>query len=140
MYLDSDIILALIKETDWLKEYIVFEKLKPARTSVFVIIECQLILERDYSRKDALAFLSKVNELGIEIIPVDKKLVDNSQELREKYSNLNIFDSIHGACAIIHNEVLISTDKLFSKIKELNSKDPRYFKKNNEEENNLSLH
>lgn len=125
MYLDTDIILALIKEDDWLKKYVNISKLKSAKTSVITIIEARIVLEREYSRNEAIKVLSKLKKFNMQILPIDDKIIEKSQELLEKYPRLNIFDSIHVACAIINNEIIISTDTIFSSINELKSKDPR---------------
>ncbi|MBS3081075.1 hypothetical protein J4221_06395 [Candidatus Pacearchaeota archaeon] len=60
MYLDTDIVLALIKEDDWLKDYVKLSEFKPAKTSAITIIEVRLVLLREYSRKKALESLSKI--------------------------------------------------------------------------------
>ena len=125
MYLDTDVILALIKEEDWLKELINFKKIKNPQTSTLTLIEVRLVLTREISRKDALDSLSKIKNLGVKIIPLDIKIVEESNNLMKKYDSLGIFDSIHAACTILKNEVIISTDTVYKEISELSSQDPR---------------
>jgi predicted nucleic acid-binding protein len=125
MYLDTDIVLALIKKEDWLKKYISIKQLENPKTSALTVIEARIVLLREHSRDDALGVLKKVKNLGIKIISVDDNIIKRSQELIEKYSNLNMFDSVHAACAIHHNEELVSTDSIFSKIGEVTNIDPR---------------
>lgn len=125
MYLDTDVILALIKKEDWLKKYVDIDKIKPAKTSTLTITEARIVLLREYSRERALEVLPKIKKLGIKIISIDEKILDKSQELIEKYPNLNMFDAIHAACAIINKEILISTDTVFHLIEEVHNKDPR---------------
>lgn len=125
MYLDTDIILALIKKEDWLKSHVNLSKLQPARTSVFTLIEARIILEREYSRKEALRVLPVVSKLGITLVPFEEAVLRKSLELSEKYPQLNTFDSVQVAFAMVHDEILISTDTLFPKIEGLKVKDPR---------------
>lgn len=125
MYLDTDIILALAKKEDWLKRYVDLASLQPALTSVITIIEARLVLEREYSRKEALAVLSTISKKNITILPVDEKIIQKSQELLEQYHQLNHFDSLHAAFALVHNETLVSTDHIFKEIAGLKTKNPR---------------
>jgi len=128
MYLDTDIILALIKKEDWLKEHVRLSHFMPAKTSVIAVIEARIVLLREYSREKALETLSKIKKLKIEIVPLNVKILEQSQILLEKYSRLGIFDSIHIATAIVYGEKLVSTDKVFYEIEELENIDPRDFK------------
>lgn len=125
MYLDTDIILALIKKEDWLKKYVSGLDLKEAKTSTFTIIEARIVLEREYSREEANSALKKIKDFKIEIVSVDEKTLLKSQELIEKYHTLGIFDSIHVASAIVNKEKLVSTDNIFSEISEIIQINPR---------------
>ena len=127
MYLDTDIILALIKKEDWLKKYVKISSLKPAKTSALTIIEARIVLEREYGKKESITALSKINHFKIQIIPLGEKTLEKSNELMEKYPKLGIFDSIHAACSMLANETLLSTDSVFLTINELRIKDPRSF-------------
>lgn len=127
MYLDTDIILALIKEEDWLKEHVKKLKLNGAKTSAITIIEARIVLDREYSRIKAIETLDKIKNLKIEIIPLDEEILNKSQELIKKYLKLGTFDSIHASTAIVKDMELISTDNFFEQISELKSKDPRTF-------------
>ncbi len=125
MYLDTDIILALAKKEDWLKKHVSIDKIQPARTSVFAIIEAQLVLEREYSRQEALQVLSAVQKLMINLLPFDERVLSKSQELLREHPQLNIFDSVHAAFALVHQDLLVSTDTVYPTIPGLNVKDPR---------------
>lgn len=125
MYLDTDIILALIKEEDWLKEKVKKIQVQNAKTSALTIIEARLVLEREYSRIESTNALDKIKKQAIEITIVDKKVIEKSQELMQQYPNIGIFDSIHAATALILNEKMVSTDHIFHQIVELSVKDPR---------------
>ncbi len=125
MYLDTDILLALIKKEDWLKEYIDIKKLKNPVTSVLNIIEARIVLYREYSRQEAVYALGKIKELRIKIISIDSKTVEKSQDLIERYPRLNMFDAVHAACVIINKEEFISTDTIFDDIDKIIKIDPR---------------
>lgn len=125
MYLDTDIILALIKKEDWLKKYINIKKIKSPKTSVLNVLETRLILLREYSRKDAIDALNKIRNNKIKILEVNERIIEKSQKLIEKYPSLNMFDAIHAASAIINSEKLLSTDSVFDVIEEVNKIDPR---------------
>ncbi|HLC84622.1 MAG TPA: PIN domain-containing protein [Candidatus Nanoarchaeia archaeon] len=125
MYLDTDIILALIKQQDWLKPYVRLKDLQPAKTSTLTIVEARIVLLREYSRKEALDALKKVKDFGIQILPLDEKVMQKSQELMHTHEKLQIFDAIHAACAIIHNETLVSTDSIYQDINEVHQHNPR---------------
>ncbi len=125
MYLDTDIILALIKKDDWLKKYIKLSFIEKPKTSVLTIIESRIVLEREYSKEESLRVLARINELKIQIIPLGEKTIAKSIELTKKYPKLGIFDSIHAACSIIVKDKIISTDSIYSEINEVNHIDPR---------------
>src|SRR3989344_3513882 len=102
MYLDTDIILALIKDKDWLRNYIDLNKIKNAKTSVLTLIEAELVLIREFGRKETFR-INKVKELKIKVFDLDKKTFDLSNTLLRKY-NITIFDSFHAAFCLINKE------------------------------------
>ena len=62
MYLDTDIILAIVKPSDWLKD-VVERKIKvlsDPKTSVFTLVEAEIVLNREASRE--VSVLDKVKE------------------------------------------------------------------------------
>ena len=62
MYLDTDIILAIVKPSDWLKD-VVERKIKvlsDMKTSVFTLVEAEIVLNREASRE--VSVLDKVKE------------------------------------------------------------------------------
>lgn len=131
MYLDTDIILALVKEEDWLKPHVHMLELTSAKTSVFAVIEARLVMEREYGRREALAVFSLLQKLPIKLLPFDENVLAKSQELMQQYPRLNIFDAVHVAFALLHDEVLLSTDTLFATISGLKRKDPRQLPEKN---------
>jgi len=125
MYLDTDILLALVKKEDWLKRHVNISKIASPKTSSLNVIEARMVIQREYSKDKALKVSKEINKLKIEIISINKKIIDKSQDLLEKYDGLNNFDAVHAATAIIKNEMLISTDTIYNKIEEVNNIDPR---------------
>jgi len=127
MYLDTDIVLSQIKRRDWLKD-IVKRKLseidEPFCTSAITVVECQIVLMREEGREEAIEAMGKIESLGLRILPLTKDVLAKSTELLAKYSKLNIFDSIHLAHAILEGKRILSTDRLFDEIKEVERVDP----------------
>ena len=127
MYLDTDIILAIVKPADWLKD-VVESKLKilsDLKTSVFTLVEAEIVLNREASRERAIGVLDKVKERKICLLPLTEEVLTKAVELLRKYPKLNIFDSVHIACAICEGEAILSTDSLFGEIEEIEKVDPR---------------
>ncbi len=123
MYLDTDILLALIKDKDWLKNYIKLEKINNPQTSVLTLIEAQLVLAREFGRNDIFR-INKIKDFKIKIIDLDKEVFDMSNNLLRQY-NITIFDSLHAAFCLIKKEKLLSTDHIFDIVKDLKRIDPR---------------
>lgn len=126
-YLDSDCILALIKETDWLKndveEWIKDEEV--LFTSIFSIVECKLVISREMKRDDIHDIITKIRERDIRLLPLTAEVEDLPDRLLKRYSFLGIFDSIHAATAIIHGLAILSTDHIFPLIEELSVENPK---------------
>ena len=125
MYLDTDIILALIKPKDWLKPHVKVDKIENPKTSTFAIVEAELVLIREYDRKDIFSITDKVEKLGIAILPFEKDVLKKSIDLLEKYPKLNVFDSVHAAFAFMKKEKILSTDLMFDAVEEITRADPR---------------
>ena|SRR3989338_2709251 len=125
MYIDTDILLAFVKKDDWLKPYVSIGKIKNPRSSVFAIIEAEIVLSREYSRKDVVRMLDEISRTNIEILDFTKQVLGKSCEFLQKYERLNVFDSVHAAFSFIHNESILSTDAVFDQIIEIKRMDPR---------------
>jgi predicted nucleic acid-binding protein len=125
MYLDTDIILALIKDEDWLKPHINLKRIKNPTTSVFAIIEAEIVLLREYGKEHVFPILNNIKSKKVKIISLDEKILKKALEMLKKYERLNIFDSVHAAYSIIKNDKIISTDNIFDEIEEIERIDPR---------------
>jgi len=128
MYLDTDCILALIKEEDWLKNDVSYRVRNEGNlcTSVLTIIECQLVLSREDCREAMYDMIERFDEEKIRIIALDREIECLSNLLMKKYPLLGIFDSVHAATCIKEEETLLSTDHIYPLITELISEDPRF--------------
>lgn len=126
MYLDTDIILALIKDKDWLKKYIKIQDINNPRTSILTLIEAELVLAREFGKKEILK-INKIKDFKIKLLNLDKNVFDLSNKLLRQY-NITIFDSLHAAFCLINKEKLLSTDHIFDLIEGLERIDPREIK------------
>lgn len=119
MYLDTDVIYALLKPSD--RHFAFAKKIVSSNetiySSVVMTLELELIVKReisDYLSQNILdAVLKKVPALSI--VPLDKKIFAKSLELRQVFG-LGIFDSLHAATALFHDKKIASTDEAFDRI------------------------
>ena len=113
MFADTDFLLALIKESDWLKKNavkILKEHKGKILTSVSVMIEIALLCKK-----------FKINTINIftnifELIKVDEETYSICMQASvyiEKY-NLNVFDAFHAA--FCSNDKMISSDSVYDSI------------------------
>lgn len=126
-YLDTDCILASIKESDWLKPHI--EKVVQGEdrffTSVLTNIECKLVLSRESAREDMDDMEAHYHRYNVKMLPFDEKVERLSDHPLKKYEFLGIFDPIHAASSIPHGLQMVSTDHIYPLIEGLSVKDPR---------------
>jgi len=113
MFADTDFLLALTKESDWLKKNalrILKEHKGEIRTSVSVMIEIALLCKK-----------FKINTIKVftnlfELIEVNEETYSTCMQASvyiEKY-NLNVFDAFHAA--FCSNDKIISSDSVFDSI------------------------
>ena len=113
MFADTDFILALVKDSDWLKDKAV-KLLKDyngkINTSASVMIEVALICKR--LRINAIEVFSNVFEL-VNINEETYAICMRAALYIEKYG-LNVFDAFHAAyCS---NDKIISSDSVYEKV------------------------
>ena len=123
MYLDTDVILAVLKEDDWLQSNVDLEEMENPETSAITVTEIQLVYEDWNNRFNDIN--QKIRDLGIKILEIGPQTIKESSKLQKKYGKLNVIDSIHLAHAKQQETPIISTDTLYPKIKEVENKDPR---------------
>ena len=103
VYLDTDCILALVKDSDWLKEP-VQKRLKHEKklfTSVLSVVECRLVLLRESTSKEAFSVEDVIKEWNIKLIPLDNKTLERSNKLMKEFDFLGTFDAIHITTAFL---------------------------------------
>ena len=78
--------------------------------------------------KKVKTFYSKLGELfeyrGIEMLSVKPVYHGEAHELRRRYGELTYFDSLHAAVGITENMELVSYDKIYAEIRELEYNHP----------------
>jgi len=122
--IETDIIIALASKEDKHHSEVVrfIEKVRPLKLSPYALIELDLLIKskaiiaRLPDFYDALNYL--IYAYNITILNVNAKHFVIAYDLRNKY-NLTYFDSLHAATAIESNEILVSYDKLYEKVREL---------------------
>ena len=127
VYLDTDCILALVKEKDWLKKSVEkrIKKEKKLCTCVLSVVESRLVLIREENIDVALCVEDKLKNLNVKLLPLDDRILKKSNELMKQFDFLGTFDSLHIACANLHGEKILSTDHIFEIIPDLLVEDPR---------------
>ena len=113
MFADTDFLLALVKESDWLKRSAesILEKHKGSiKTSVSVMIELAIVCKR--LRLNVVDTFASVFEL-VEINEEMYKLCLNAALYVEK-DTLNVFDAFHAAyCG---SDTIISSDAVYDRL------------------------
>lgn len=127
VYLDTDCILALVKEKDWLKKSVEkrIKKEKKLCTSVLSVVESRLVLIRDENIDVALRVEDILKNLKIKLLPLDERILKESNKMMKQFDFLGTFDSLHIATAKLHGEKILSTDHIFEMIPDLLAEDPR---------------
>ena len=125
MYLDTDVIVALVKKNDWLKPMVEIEKIKDPKTSVLTLVEGELVLDREYRRKYATQLTKKIRSLGIDMLPVTQAVIERSSSLLACHGSIGVFDSVHAAICLLQNCEILSTDHIYDRIPGVKRIDPR---------------
>lgn len=125
MYLDTDVILAVLKPDDWLQSAVRQANLEDPKTSVITAVEIQLVMFEEWSRSDLADVHHTIEAEGIEVLPLTVETFQAGAELLPTYHALNVFDAIHVGQAMMLSEPLVSTDTLYPTIETINHLDPR---------------
>jgi predicted nucleic acid-binding protein len=126
MYVEADILYSYLKPTDWLKEYSeeILTKLK-VKTSMITIVEIEIVAKRDFDEEFANSVLEKLQKIkNLEFTQLKLDILKKAVVYRKKHG-LNIFDAIHAATAFNLKEKIITTDRVYDLIEELDRIDPR---------------
>ncbi|MDZ7850722.1 MAG: PIN domain-containing protein [Halodesulfurarchaeum sp.] len=128
MYLDTDTILARLKEDDWLSSDVDIDAIPEPITSVATAIEIQYVMESDWDRRDLATGYASIENEGVVLVALTREDIEAAGTLREKYDRVGVFDSIHLGAAYARGEPIVSTDTLFPEISEVEHVDPRELK------------
>lgn len=125
MYLDTDVILAVLKADDWLQRTVEELTFTAPKTSIITAVEVQLVMFDVWSRADLAGVKSAIEDEGIEVLPLTPEVFQAGADLLPRYAGLNVFDSIHLGHALSLDEPIVSTDTLYPTIDEITDLDPR---------------
>lgn len=125
VYLDLDVILAELKESDWLASEVDLDSIADPKTSVATGIELQYVMEDEWERDRVVRAHQEIVDCGISVVPLDSDALDAAADLRSQYDSLNVFDGVHLGTAHTFGEPIVSTDTLFPQIPEIEHVDPR---------------
>ncbi|MFB6100181.1 MAG: type II toxin-antitoxin system VapC family toxin [Candidatus Nanohalobium sp.] len=112
-YADTDFILALIKEEDWLKENAedILAEEDRIETSYLSILESIMVLKRS-GIEDTVEIVKDILDIA-ELIHVDEETVLKAAIFMEE-KDANPFDAFHAALA--QERTIISSDSIYDEI------------------------
>ena len=125
VYLDLDVVLAELKADDWLASDVDLTAMDAPTTSVATGIELQYVMEGEWPRDRVVRAHQEIDDLGVEMVPLDTAALDAAAELRSQYDSVNVFDGIHLGTARTLDEPIVSTDTLYPDVTEVAHIDPR---------------
>ncbi|AGB37734.1 hypothetical protein Natoc_1944 [Natronococcus occultus SP4] len=125
VYLDTDPVLAVLKDDDWLSSEVDLEAIDTPKTSVATAIEVQYVMEDSWNRDELSEAHRTIAAEGIELVPLSVEMMDAAGQLRRQYDSLNVFDAVHLGTARVLEEPIVSTDTLYPNIAEVDHIDPR---------------
>lgn len=125
MYVDTDVVLAVLKDDDWLGSAVDLDAIRDPKTSVATCIEVQYAMQDEWSRERRSAIHDRLDEEGITLVPLRVDHVAAGSTLQRSYERLNLFDAVHLGTARTLKEPIVSTDTLYPSIEEIEHVDPR---------------
>lgn len=128
--IETDVVLSLASKSDRHHEDALKLLFKSGRAglSPYTLIEIGMLVSSQVIKVKLPEFYTNLENLFsyYSIIPVKPRPIHLaiSYNLREEYPGLTFFDSLHAATAIAEGMTLVSFDKVYRKIKELNYLSP----------------
>lgn len=132
MYLDTDIVLSQIKGSDWLAPVVEQCTFDDPKTSTATVIEAQFVLETDWSRDRLAGVADSIRGESIELVALTTDDLTTASDLFANYPRLNVFDTVQLGAALARSEPIVSTDRVFPTISEVEVLDPRDLADQNE--------
>lgn len=125
MYLDTDILLAMLKAEDWLQADVKQADFDAPKTSLITAVEIQLVMFDTWSRSQLAEVRAEIEAEDVDLLPLTADAFQAGADLLPAYESLNVFDAIHVGHARTLDEPLVSTDTLYPRIDEIEHIDPR---------------
>jgi predicted nucleic acid-binding protein len=125
VYLDTDVVLAVLKADDWLSSSVDIEAIDDPKTSVSTCIEVQYAMEDEWDRERLTTVTESLRDTEIGLVPLEAEHIVAGGRLQRRYDRLNLFDAVHLGTADVLGETLVSTDTLYPSIEEIETVDPR---------------
>ncbi|MFC6613957.1 PIN domain-containing protein [Halopenitus salinus] len=107
MYLDTDVVLAVLKADDRLSSAVDLDAIDDPKTSVSTCIEVQYAMEDEWTRERVTSVNESLTDEGIELVPLRESHVAAGGALQRKYDRLNLFDAVHLGTADGLSETLV---------------------------------
>ncbi|HLD76236.1 MAG TPA: PIN domain-containing protein [Candidatus Norongarragalinales archaeon] len=119
MYLDADVLYALLKRDDFQKPYAlnILQKKDRKYTSTVTLLELEIVVKRELGDAMSLGLSDWLKRRipDLRIVPFSRPDFEKSLTLREKYG-LGIFDAAHAASCLNDDGVMASTDHVYDRI------------------------
>lgn len=125
VYLDTDVVLAVLKRDDWLSSTVDLERIDDPKTSVATCIEVQYAMQDEWDHERRTTVHESIADNEISLVPLRFEHVDAGSTLQRAYDRLNLFDAVHLGVATVLDEPIVSTDTLYPSIEEIDHVDPR---------------
>ena len=125
VYVDTDVVLAVLKDDDWLASSGDIDALDDPKTSVATCIEVGYAMDGEWPRRRLTTVHEQLRDAGISLLPLRVEHLHAGMALRRTYDRLNQFDAIHLGVALTVEEPIVSTDTLYPTITEVEHVDPR---------------
>ncbi len=122
MYLDTDILIALLFPDDHLHDFAleVLHHDERPYTSSLALVEIGFVFEKRMKGLPSARVLDELRTLipHLEVLPLAEPVVSQGFALRETYG-LTLFDSIHVATCLSRDAHIASSDRAFQRVQGL---------------------
>lgn len=125
MYLDTDVILAELKDDDWLASAVDHTVLDSPVTSTATVLEVQYAMQDEWDRDRLATAHEAIGEAGIRLVDLREDHLDEIRTFRVRYDRVNVFDAVHLGTAYVEGVPIVSTDTLYPDVEEVDHVDPR---------------